>query len=453
MYKSKLKKLIDSYFFICISLTFIFVTIYNFNGNFTGNNILIIGLFSINSVYILIKLAKVKDYPYSLDKIFYIFNFLFMFLAALFQYSTSKYPEPYMGEISDKTIIIANISILIFMLIYNISYSISHKVQGEKQSVTNKSINIKKVSFWGIIIALIGMAVMIVNAGFFNLFLRGSYFETANLSPVYMLLDRITRSMAIMLLVIHLLYIKKYKSIYSYGYLIVLILINLVVNFPTGSPRFWAATVLMGVFLILFGNFKNQKMFSYIFIFSMFLVFPMMSRFRSTSNEISWNISTDIYYSLLSGDYDAFKMLNVSIKYVIENGATYGSQLLGGILFFIPRSIWPNKPIGSGAFVATENGWYFTNTSMPFIGESIINFGFIGIVIFAVLLGRIFKSLDVSYWKVHNAKFNISYIEISYPFLIGLFFFFLRGDFLNTFAYLSGFLVPLGLIYFIDKKL
>lgn len=452
MYKSKLKKLIDSYLFICASLIFILITVNNFNTDSTTNFFIVI-LFSINSIFIIMNLAKVRDYPYSLDKIFYIFNFLFMFLAALFQYSASMYPEPYMGEISDKTIIFSNISILIFMIIYSISYNLSPNIRLKKKRELKNFFNIRKVSFWGTIIAIVGMVIMVVNAGFFNLFLRGSYFESANLSPVYMLLDRITRSMAILLLTIHILYLKKYKSIYSFGYLIILVLINLVVNFPTGSPRFWAATVLLGMFLILFGNFKNAKMFIYIFIISMFLIFPMMSKFRFNVNEISWKISTDIYNSLLSGDYDAFKMLNVSIKYVLENGATFGNQLLGGLLFFVPRSLWPEKPVGSGAFVAGEQGWYFTNTSMPFIGESIINFGFIGIIIFAFFLGCIFKFLDVSYWKVHNNNNNnISYIEISYPFLIGLFFFFLRGDFLNTFAYLTGFLVPLGIIFLIDRK-
>lgn len=66
-----------------------------------------------------------------------------------------------------------------------------------------------------------------------------------------------------------------------------------------------------------------------------------------------------------------------AVEYIAENGTTNGRQLLGCFLFFIPRTIWKTKPIGSGALVAEIIGQEHTNISMPFIGEGLINFGFL----------------------------------------------------------------------------
>jgi len=47
-------------------------------------------------------------------------------------------------------------------------------------------------------------------------------------------------------------------------------------------------------------------------------------------------------------DFDSYQ--NFAIVF-FEDFITYERQLLGALLFWVPRSIWPNKPIGSGAFV------------------------------------------------------------------------------------------------------
>ena len=81
-------------------------------------------------------------------------------------------------------------------------------------------------------------------------------------------------------------------------------------------------------------------------------------------------------------------MICRSLDLVSQMGSFKGKQLLGAMLFFIPRSIWPSKPIGSGATIAIYQRQSFKNISCPIIGEAIINFGIIGVIIFAVAIAK-----------------------------------------------------------------
>ena len=71
--------------------------------------------------------------------------------------------------------------------------------------------------------------------------------------------------------------------------------------------------------------------------------------------------------------------LNVLIevaKLCEEQGFRYylaGGTLIGALLFFIPRSIWVNKPIGTGAtvFQATNQFYDFSNVAALFLQKDI----------------------------------------------------------------------------------
>ncbi|TAN12873.1 MAG: O-antigen polysaccharide polymerase Wzy [Chitinophagaceae bacterium] len=158
-----------------------------------------------------------------------------------------------------------------------------------------------------------------------------------------------------------------------------------------------------------------------------------------------------MFQAAVSGDFDAYSMFVNTIKYVHDFGVTFGLQLLGAIFFFVPRSIWPSKPVGSGALIAAKNGWLFTNVSCPLIGESYINFGLIGIIIFAIIYGIITSTLDNIYWSLNKVNLY-NYWSLVYPVLLGMFFFHLRGDMLSSTAYTVGILV-VGVITYYAMRL
>lgn len=102
------------------------------------------------------------------------------------------------------------------------------------------------------------------------------------------------------------------------------------------------------------------------------------------------------------------------------------------------RTFWPTKPSGSGAIVAAAQGQSVTNVSCPLPAEAIINFGLVGLLIGALVVGWLLKRIDDCYW--HGDELSL-FMTISYPQLLFFFFFMMRGDLLSTFAFTTAFMV------------
>ena len=143
-------------------------------------------------------------------------------------------------------------------------------------------------------------------------------------------------------------------------------------------------------------------------------------------------------------NYDAFANITVTLELISKEGFSFGYQLLGGVLFFFPRSIWTSKPISSGELVGdylVENYQYnFTNLSNSFLSESFLNFGLLGIIIFAIVLAYM-----LNYFIFWLKSENYLKKTMAFYFSIHLIFF-LRGDFTNGFSYYVGPLLAVLLI-------
>ena len=210
----------------------------------------------------------------------------------------------------------------------------------------------------------------------------------------------------------------------------------------------------------------NSKFFLFMF-FSLVIVFPIMSTFTHVDATISEVINNPklivksylrfggISTSFQSLHYDAFANIMATVDFVKLNGLSFGYQLLGTIFFFIPRSFWVSKPLSTGELVGNhlidEYGFSYFNLSNSIVSEGYINFGFLGVVLYAVILsyfviffmkwlrsGSFLKELMAFYFSVH---------------LI----FLLRGDLTNGFSYFIGplfaiFLMP-NLIEILFKNL
>jgi len=93
--------------------------------------------------------------------------------------------------------------------------------------------------------------------------------------------------------------------------------------------------------------------------------------------------------------YDNYLFIIDNIR---ELGMLYGSSLIKMFIFFIPRVIWPSKPIDVQLLIVEENiNFTFaggTSQSMNLIGEVFWNFGTLGIPLIFFLLGILFKVID-----------------------------------------------------------
>ena len=173
------------------------------------------------------------------------------------------------------------------------------------------------------------------------------------------------------------------------------------------------------------------------------IILPFLNAFRNTAffeveaKEALESVVGGLSSVWLEGDYDAYTMLTLTIEYVELYGITWGYQLLGVFLFWLPRSIWNAKPVGSGYHVASALSWRFRNVSCPLPGEGIINFGFVGMFFFAVIIGLIIAKIDRSYWRnLETTGKRVNRSSAIYVVCMAFFFFMCRGDLLSSFAYM-----------------
>ena len=352
---------------------------------------------------------------------------------------------PWIRYRNDEIIVDTNI-VLFFWTIGIVIGSITMTSKKAKHRALSKSLNCS-IEFKSVVIA-VGIAIAIMlwrvkNVGFFNLLFRGtSSYSISDNSSISLLISNIMQAMTYFSTVITIQAYKKKET----GVIPFLICVRcLVVSYPpTGISRY-ATAIYMWIMLTLFDLLKKNYLFIFILLGGFSFVLPLVNAFRNVAFEqvnLS-NVGSRIvdYFSTmwLAGDYYAYTMLTLVIDAVSHHGCTWMRQLLGVVLFWVPRGLWKNKPTGSGYYVAEQLGWSFMNISCPLPGAAYINLGFVGVIVFSILIGRLIKYIDVLYWNNHNDE--IWRINLIYPVTMFFFFFMSRGDLLSSTAYMTAYVV------------
>lgn len=231
---------------------------------------------------------------------------------------------------------------------------------------------------------------------------------------------------------------------------IILLFLAIISAMPTAIPRFLVAALYIPLIIFLFKKiFIKKFIFTISIIGGLFIVFPFLDNFRyfySPYFEIGINFDF-----LNHGHFDAYQNF---VRAVSIDLITYGNQLLGAILFWFPRSYWPDKPEGTGFLLANLENLSLNNISFPLIAEGYVNFGISGVMLFCFLLGLFLSNVDRAFWR--DNKYELSGLStVPYLLSFGLLFMLLRGNLLSSLAYsvgvLASFLFCLGIIYFILK--
>lgn len=208
-------------------------------------------------------------------------------------------------------------------------------------------------------------------------------------------------------------------------------------------------------FPYLVSNVKNF----FIFIFSILVIaFPASSVLTHHDPSNWWDVlSSNLIFEEITGHftdmhYDAWANFVGAVDYVEKKNIHYGSQTLGSLMFYVPRSIWPEKPISSGQLLGEYLSRYyqlwFENISFPFPAEGYIDFGLPGVILFAILLAWYSRRIDILSKINDNALTRISSIYFSI-FLV----FILRGSLLPGVAYGVGAYIAIKIVPFILSKL
>jgi hypothetical protein len=256
----------------------------------------------------------------------------------------------------------------------------------------------------------------------------------------FLIYSKVIRPMPIVFLVIFFYFFKKNKKLHNYNQklnnlilLCFLTLLSIILVSPTGMARWQTATLYIPLLIIFTRIWEIPFMMQTSLLGGLFIVFPFLDKFRAfTTFE---NFDFKINYSWVKqSHFDSYQNF---VRVVEVDFITYGHQLMGALLFFVPRSFWNEKPIGSGSTLAIKMDYIFGGISMPFIAEGYVNFGFIGSLLFMFFLGIVLGNLDRIAWKLKRANKDCLFLYYYY-FLFGLIFFTMRGDLINGIAFISG---------------
>lgn len=193
---------------------------------------------------------------------------------------------------------------------------------------------------------------------------------------------------------------------------------------PLSSSRFWFFTVVAALVITTVNlNPARVRLGAMSLFYGSMFIFPLADYFRST-NRTFGSVGTSAWST---GDFDALQITSAGIAWFQENGAVWGHQLTGALLPFIPRSIWTSKPIDTGIMIARANGMKFENISGPWIAEAVINFGYLGLIIFPFLIAYLFRII-----KFRAELFPDDFGVILNGFLVGYLPILLRGSLLQA---------------------
>jgi hypothetical protein len=152
-----------------------------------------------------------------------------------------------------------------------------------------------------------------------------------------------------------------------------------------------------------------------------------------------------IRFTILSrnGDFDSFAQFANGIK-LIDNGLfPYLQQILGPLLFFVPRSIWDSKPRDTGIEIASQLNLRFQNISAPWVLEAYSNAQLVGLIVTSIFLG--FYLSKYEYGSLYNLR---SWLLGSI--LVGVLFIVVRGSLLQATGRV---IFSFALVYYITYRL
>jgi hypothetical protein len=174
---------------------------------------------------------------------------------------------------------------------------------------------------------------------------------------------------------------------------------------PISNARYQSGTAMLAAATAygLFATIRRFRLTSLGFLAALLVVFPLADAFRvSQQAELK---TTNPIQSLMSDDYDSFAQLMNGYLIAARDGIVPGRQFYGVLLWWVPRGMWPDKPVDTGIFIANMRGYGFTNLSAPLWVELYLNGGWLVLAFGMFALGfglhRWDTGLDAQFESYH----------------------------------------------------
>lgn len=402
-------------------------------------------------------LFSLKKRAFSIDLIHAFFLFSFMFFAPMVQYLKGEWC--WETSFSDERILITNLLLDLWAIVYLIVRNLhfrryENKEKKEKKTAPRGYGRLRVNRFFLVCCVFLSVAVALVLFAKYRtaLFSRATntafQFQNSSLSLIVSSVVPACITGTTALAVFNL---RPRAKLFDWMLFVVQCFAQLIVCFPLGLARFQMGVIYIGLALVVCPFFRKGPWFILMMAFGLVIVFPLLDVFRSLAigevniGQAFVQVVTSLTDDLTEGHYDAYTMFMLIQEYTADAGFSYGEQLLGVVLFWVPRVFWQGKPVGSGQTAAEFFKWDFTNLSCPLPAEGFVNFGIPGLILFAVAFALIVRALDRAFWKGKG-----EFIKFVYPFMVPFVFFLMRGDLLSSFAYLLGFAVTLWGMFLVN---
>jgi hypothetical protein len=349
---------------------------------------------------------------------FYIFVYVFFGVVPLLSVWTTTFPHQPYPSTSQTTIIVGLIALGIAA--FEIGYAVArrrrppHPAVGEAGPLVRPRPIILSL-LWVGIAAASGLVALVVMRYGLNMFLgvRGGFVFSDREGPAMSQTESLLILSGLRGLLASFLFVSVYlwtrrqhfdwpkSAIWQLrAILIVLVLENLVVSNPLSAARLWSGSVILTV-LFIAARWKGAR--SYLIwstvactallgLFSALdprrVIAAPLLRGEPVTLASTGRVVVEAAGTLqIDGNFDAFQMLGLISQYADRVGYSFGRQVLLPLFFWVPRSIWPGKPIGTPDIVADSLNFFSLNVGSPLWAEGYINFGILGLVLMLGIFG------------------------------------------------------------------
>jgi hypothetical protein len=175
---------------------------------------------------------------------------------------------------------------------------------------------------------------------------------------------------------------------------------------PFYAPRFMLLAVWGPVMLALCGGRVAAAWFYVVGLLALTILFPVLN----ITTRLGLDGVGDLSEISVFGNFfdipsvDVFDMAVHAVRFMSAHDQMWGEKLTAILLFFVPRTAWPGKPVVGGLDVGNElfaAGMYGTPNLSFFAGcDLYMDFGFAGVALGGVVTAVLLRSVLMAKWGV-----------------------------------------------------
>ena len=388
--------------------------------------------------------------------IFWYYNWLFLGVAPTIQIIVNEWRYGFQMENFNFTFLLIILSQIFFTMFYWVGSSTA-SYHARRHLV---KLRMKNIMFVAVVFSLI-IALFLIN---YEINISASIVRTVmgnTYSPLENILEFLFRPF--LFFVFSFTIIARCSNLKSKHIFVAMLLLFCCVSIVM-NPISGARSVVFFLYLGLLISVLRGRLQKFSLIFSIGLPFSIFfSEFQNLVRGYFLNNGEIIFSGrryFFQGHFDGFEQIGHTISYVDLSNFSFGHQALGALAFWIPRSVWVDKPFGSGDFISLEYialsfDRVLENVSMPLLGEAYLNFGVVGVVAVYALVGFICGRADRKFkgYALNSVTdYNLPLWVWMYVFSVGWFLFLLRGDLQSSIAMGAGLATSLLFAWIISHR-